>query len=70
MLMNEYNEDKTMDLFRKEFIQEGETKGKAKEQYDIISRMLGQGLKTKDITLYTGIPMERIEEIQHSIHKH
>ena len=35
MLMNEYNEDKTMDLFKKEFIQEGIQEG------------IQQGIKTE-----------------------
>ena len=82
MLMNEYNEDKTMDLFKREFIQEGiqqgmqqgiqqgEIKGELSKESQIITRMLGQGLKTDDIFLYTGIPMDRIAEVQRSLKKH
>jgi len=51
-------------------MQQGEANGKAKEQLEIITRMLGQGLKTDDIFLYTGIPMDRIAEVQQSLKKH
>ena len=51
-------------------MQQGEAKGKADNQLEIITRMLGQGLKTNDIFLYTGIPMDRITEVQRSLKKH
>ena len=51
-------------------VQQGEAKGKADNQLEIITRMLGQGLKTNDIFLYTGIPIERITEVQRSLKKH
>ena len=51
-------------------MQQGEANGKAKEQLEIITRMLGQGLKTDDIFLYTGIPMDRIAEVQRILKKH
>jgi len=51
-------------------VQQGEAKGKADNQLEIITRMLGQGLKTDDIFLYTGIPMDRIAEVQQSLKKH
>ncbi len=51
-------------------VQQGEAKGELNKESQIITRMLGQGLKTNDIFLYTGIPMDRITEVQRSLKKH
>ena len=51
-------------------MQQGEVKGELNKESQIITRMLDQGLKTNDIFLYTGIPMDRIAEVQRSLKKH
>jgi len=51
-------------------MQQGEVKGELNKESQIITRMLDQGLKTNDIFLYTGIPMDRITEVQRSLKKH
>ena len=62
MLMNEYNEDKTMDLFKKEFFQEGKLEGKlegeqAKAQ-SIAANLLKLGLPLSQIHQATGLSRE------------
>ncbi|MEA5003597.1 MAG: hypothetical protein VB081_08870 [Christensenella sp.] len=76
MLMSEYDEVKTMNLFKKEYQQEGirigeqrglkigEQKGKLEEKELLVKKMLCAGFDTTLIADMTELPPERILEIK------
>ena len=65
MLTAEYNYEKDMAVQRQEANQQGATQ----KEMEIAKKMLDKGLQINDVFLYTGIPMDRIIEIQKSIKK-
>ena len=80
MLTAEYNYEKDMAVQRQEaaelatrnVIQKVEmaaNKAATQKEMEIAKKMLDKGLQINDVFLYTGIPMDRIIEIQKSIKK-
>ena len=65
MLMNEYNEDKTMDLFKKEFFQEGEQK----KAQSIATNLMKLGLPLSQIRQATGLSQEQVLAIKLDVDK-
>lgn len=64
MLMNEYNEDKTMDLFKKEFFQEGKLEGEQAKAQSIAANLLKLGLPFSQIHQATGLSREQVLAIK------
>ena len=50
-------------------VQQGVQQGATQKEMEIAKKMLDKGLQINDVFLYTGIPMDRIIEIQKSIKK-
>ena len=69
MLTAEYNYEKDMAVQRQEANQQGVQQGATQKEMEIAKKMLDKGLQINDVFLYTGIPMDRIIEIQKSIKK-
>ena len=72
MLLTEYDEKKTMRLFRKEAkeegrregIEEGRKKGIKEGQYNLIAAMLQNGVSVERISEITNLPIQEIENVQ------
>jgi len=64
MLMNEYNEDKTMDLFKKEFFQEGKLEGEEAKARSIAANLLKLGIPISQIYQATGLSQEKVLAIK------
>ena len=68
MLLTEYDEKKTMRLFRKEAKEEGRKEG-IKEgikegQYNLIAAMLQNGVSAEHISEITNLPLQEIKNVQ------
>ena len=48
---------------RKEAFEQGESKGRTKEQAKIIKRMLSRGLSLEDISDMIGLDLEEVEKL-------
>lgn len=64
MLLTEYDEKKTMRLFRKEAREEGRIEGIKEGQYNLIMAMLQNGISMEHISEITNLSIEDIENIQ------
>ncbi len=64
MLMNEYNEDKTMDLFKKEFFREGKLEGEQAKAQSIAANLLKLGLPLSQIHQATGLTQKQVLAIK------
>lgn len=64
MLLTEYDEKKTMRLFRKEAREEGRIEGLKEGQYKLIAAMLQNGISMEHISEITNLSIEDIEKIQ------
>ena len=69
MLLTEYDETKTIRLFRKEAKEEGRKEGLKEGQRDLIKVMMQKGISAEQISEMTNLPRQEVEEIRAGVEK-
>lgn len=64
MVLTEYNEEKTLKLFAKEYEEIGEERGKQKEKIKIAKKMLEENVVMPIICSCTGLTEKEVEELR------
>ena len=67
MCLTEYDEERTMSLFKEEFLEEGRSEGRAKEQENIAARMIRGKMPLSEILKFTEVSPSRLTEISNAI---
>ncbi len=61
MILEEYDEEKVRDMFRKEYLEEGREQGREQEWNRLAHRMRDRGMDTTVIADLLGITEEQVE---------
>ncbi len=69
MLLTEYDEKRTMRLFRREAKEEGIKEGIREERERLVEAMLGRGISAEEISQMTDLPLEEIQDIRKCLDK-
>lgn len=64
MVLTEYNEEKTLKLFAKEYEEIGEERGKQEEKIKIAKRMIEENIAISIICSCTGLTEKEVEELR------
>ena len=61
MILEEYDEEKVRDMFRKEYLEEGREEGRMNRDIELAHRMHDRGMDTTVIADLLGLTEEQVE---------
>ena len=61
MILEEYDEEKVRDMFRKEYLEEGREEGRTNRDIELAHRMRDRGMDTATIADLLGLTEEQVE---------
>ena len=61
MILEEYDEEKVRDMFRKEYLEEGREEGRSNYASELAHRMRDRGMDTATIADLLGLTEEQVE---------